>query len=366
MNKLKNFFLSFTLILSKTVKLFDPVLYFFESLISLITYSFDFLTNKIFKYIPKIKGISIGNLIVSSLTSYLLVYTFNIFAVLFDFSLGIVNFAIFSVLAIVLYFLELKIIFFIFGLLDLLIGALSLGLRLVVYLPFNPKVQIFRIVFEILLVLSLISLNLLGFINVDLALFFILIIASHIILTLLIVTFTKDYNINYLGYLKDLTIEKISVYNKSIGLYFMIYKNIPLYIGRAIEFDNGGLRKRLSDYVRDSSSGRKHKSGRFINANKDKIKLFVIKMGESEANVGWVKEAETRLIQAVNTKINVMNKLNNKIINIIGYVLGFAIFNLISRNINYPFIPTIINVIGLINLAILVVRTLFIKKTETV
>ena len=61
-----------------------------------------------------------------------------------------------------------------------------------------------------------------------------------------------------------------------------------------------------------------------------------------------------------------MNKLNNKIINIIGYVLGFAIFNLISRNINYPFIPTIINVIGLINLAILVVRTLFIIKTETV
>lgn len=37
-----------------------------------------------------------------------------------------------------------------------------------------------------------------------------------------------------------------------------------MYVGRAIELNNGGFRKRLSDYSRGSDSARNHKSGRLI------------------------------------------------------------------------------------------------------
>lgn len=70
-----------------------------------------------------------------------------------------------------------------------------------------------------------------------------------------------------LGKLEDLTIENLRPFNKSIGLYKAMENGAVKYIGRAIEYNNGGFRKRLRDYVRPSDSGRKHQSGQNMNAN---------------------------------------------------------------------------------------------------
>ena len=49
--------------------------------------------------------------------------------------------------------------------------------------------------------------------------------------------------------------------NKEIGVYRLLLGGKVMYIGRAIEANNGGFRKRLSDYTRKGNSGRKHASG---------------------------------------------------------------------------------------------------------
>jgi len=61
----------------------------------------------------------------------------------------------------------------------------------------------------------------------------------------------------------------LSDYKDKVGLYRM--KNEAgevVYVGRAVEHNNGGLRKRLRDYTRESDTGRKHQSGQKIYANR--------------------------------------------------------------------------------------------------
>src|SRR5699024_8846454 len=62
-----------------------------------------------------------------------------------------------------------------------------------------------------------------------------------------------------IGYLKDANLKP---YNKDVGLYRLKLDNRVVYIGRATELNNGGIRKRLSDYRRDNDSARNYKSER--------------------------------------------------------------------------------------------------------
>lgn len=83
----------------------------------------------------------------------------------------------------------------------------------------------------------------------------------------------------YIGYLDSL---ELGSYSGSVGLYKAELGSKIMYIGRAIEFSNGGIRKRLSDYTRESDSARKHTSGRLMNANASELKISIIVIGCDE------------------------------------------------------------------------------------
>lgn len=76
---------------------------------------------------------------------------------------------------------------------------------------------------------------------------------------------------------------RLSEWNDCIGLYMHKINGKVMYIGRAIEYNNGGFRKRLSDYCRDSGSARKHPSGQKIYANRYRIQTYLLVVGNDEA-----------------------------------------------------------------------------------
>ncbi len=90
----------------------------------------------------------------------------------------------------------------------------------------------------------------------------------------------------------------LSDYRDKVGLYRM--KNQAgdvVYVGRAVEHDNGGLRKRLRDYTRDSDTGRKHKSGQQIYANRENLTVEVLVVGNDAAAAALVKQFEPDAIR---------------------------------------------------------------------
>ncbi|TLS54093.1 hypothetical protein FE782_01750 [Paenibacillus antri] len=99
-----------------------------------------------------------------------------------------------------------------------------------------------------------------------------------------------------LGILGSLTLSDLSRYNQSIGLYKAELGGKTVYIGRAVEYNNGGFRKRLRDYLRSSDSGRTHTSGGKMNQYADRITLSILVVGTSEKEVGLVKELEVAMI----------------------------------------------------------------------
>jgi len=74
-------------------------------------------------------------------------------------------------------------------------------------------------------------------------------------------------------------------YNKSIGVFAAIIENNVVFIGKATEKTNGGFRKRLRDFTRQSDSGRDYTSGKLINSNQKDIVIFI-------REVETIKEAE--------------------------------------------------------------------------
>lgn len=88
----------------------------------------------------------------------------------------------------------------------------------------------------------------------------------------------------------------LTPYNRSVGLYRHWYQGRVVYIGRAIELHNGGFRKRLSDYRRDSDSGRKHTSGQRIYNHLNDITTDVLVVGNDEEAVEWTKRLEAAFI----------------------------------------------------------------------
>ncbi|MDB2046487.1 hypothetical protein ACSW8Q_17975 (plasmid) [Clostridium perfringens] len=96
-----------------------------------------------------------------------------------------------------------------------------------------------------------------------------------------------------IGALKDVN---LSAYNHDVGLYMMQIGSQVVYIGRAVEYNNGGFRKRLSDYRREGNSARKHTSGRTINENLDKIQVSLLIVGQDEEAATVAKRLEPLFI----------------------------------------------------------------------
>lgn len=84
----------------------------------------------------------------------------------------------------------------------------------------------------------------------------------------------------------------LTPYNHCVGLYKHMIDGKTMYIGRAIELHNGGFRKRLSDYRRESNSARKHLSGRNINEHLNEIITYILIVGDTEEAV-----METKLLE---------------------------------------------------------------------
>ena len=78
---------------------------------------------------------------------------------------------------------------------------------------------------------------------------------------------------DYLGTLSEISLDKLKTYTHSIGLYIMTFHSIPVYVGRAIEFKNGGIRKRIRDYQRSSNS---HTSGEWIQNHMEDLEVLIL------------------------------------------------------------------------------------------
>ena len=70
--------------------------------------------------------------------------------------------------------------------------------------------------------------------------------------------------------------------NKTVGLYRAVDGNNTMAIGQAIEFQNGALRKRISDFRRKCESNSKGFMGEYIRDNRISLKLFVLCVGDNE------------------------------------------------------------------------------------
>lgn len=88
----------------------------------------------------------------------------------------------------------------------------------------------------------------------------------------------------------------LTPYNHCVGLYRHVVNGRTMYVGRSIELYNGGFRKRLSDYRRQSNSARKHLSGRTINEHLDEIITYILIVGDTEEAVLETKRLEGQFI----------------------------------------------------------------------
>ena len=105
----------------------------------------------------------------------------------------------------------------------------------------------------------------------------------------------------YIGYLKN---ADLSPYNHCVGLYRHVVNGTTKYVGRAIELNNGGVRKRLSDYRRDSDSARKHASGRTIHEHIDEIETYILVVGDTQEAVETTRKLEGVFVRRYNPEWN--------------------------------------------------------------
>lgn len=106
-----------------------------------------------------------------------------------------------------------------------------------------------------------------------------------------------------IGYLET---TDLSPYNHCVGLYRHVIDGKTMYIGRAIELYNGGFRKRLSDYRRESDSARLHTSGRIINENLSKIITYVLVVGNTDEAIENTKKLEGLFVRQCHPSWNKM------------------------------------------------------------
>lgn len=96
----------------------------------------------------------------------------------------------------------------------------------------------------------------------------------------------------------------LSQYNHCVGLYRHVVNGTTKYVGRAIELNNGGFRKRLNDYRRESNSARKHSSGQTIYQHLDEIETFILVIGNDLDAVEVTRKLEGQFVRKYNPEWN--------------------------------------------------------------
>lgn len=107
------------------------------------------------------------------------------------------------------------------------------------------------------------------------------------------------------GYLDSID---LSPYSSYVGLYKAELGGNVMYIGRAVEYSNGGIRKRLSDYTRESDSARKHTSGKLMHANAAELKISILLVGTDEEAAEATRKLERYFIGKYSPEWNKMLK----------------------------------------------------------
>ena len=89
-----------------------------------------------------------------------------------------------------------------------------------------------------------------------------------------------------------------------VGLYKAFLGESLMYIGKATEYANGGFRKRLHDYYRDSDSARKSKAGKKIFEHRAELTIEIIVTGTDRAGSQIATCLEDLFIERYNPSWN--------------------------------------------------------------
>lgn len=100
----------------------------------------------------------------------------------------------------------------------------------------------------------------------------------------------------------------ISYLSKSVGLYKATLHGKVVYIGKGTEWNNGGLRKRLRDYVRENDSARDYPSAQMMFNNKDNIHIQVLIVGDDKDSVSTTECLEKLFIKEYDPEWNKLDK----------------------------------------------------------
>ena len=103
------------------------------------------------------------------------------------------------------------------------------------------------------------------------------------------------------------TMTDFAKYNRDIGVYRAILGNEVVYIGKATELENGGLRKRLRDYTRSSDSARNYPSGRMLHQHKDEVRIELLLFERTVASKLAIDRLEAQLIAEIAPKWNLLD-----------------------------------------------------------
>lgn len=112
---------------------------------------------------------------------------------------------------------------------------------------------------------------------------------------------STEINIGILGTLQG----SLTRYNRCVGVYKAYYRGKLVYIGRALELTNGGFRKRLTDYIRESDSARGTGSSSKMNMYKNEINIGIIIVGTDEKAIEITTQLEKMLIGKYRPEWNV-------------------------------------------------------------
>lgn len=99
-----------------------------------------------------------------------------------------------------------------------------------------------------------------------------------------------------------------SIYSRDVGIYRAMLDGVIVYIGKATELNNGGFRKRLRDYTRESSSARNYPSGNLMHRHKDELVIEILVFGRSIQSVSEIEAQEKKLINKFNPEWNNKDK----------------------------------------------------------
>jgi hypothetical protein len=110
-----------------------------------------------------------------------------------------------------------------------------------------------------------------------------------------------DQQWRYAGILSSINLTE---YNKYVGLYRARLGGRIVYIGKAIEWNNGGFRKRLSDYTRESNSARKHGSGQKMYAHRNELVIELLIVGNDAKAAEVTPKLEALMVGKYNPEWN--------------------------------------------------------------